>query len=588
MSKKTKSNLNAPAPLPVARQADELRMIPRTELQPDLDQPRKQFDATALEELAESIRQQGIVQPLIVRRMEPCYALHEPDLNHSGEWFVTGLVGEDKGKELFTGTENLCRTWAGEWNLKGYFVIVAGERRWRAAELAGLEALPCIVRDVQGHAVFAQQWMENESRVNISVLEEANALTKQLESRRREQPEFSVDMLATELSMSRAGLYARLALTRLHQPVREALLAGQISTSVAAAIAVVPLVDAQEKLLKQVTNENDWQFPFSVREVQKIVAEDYCRQLKDAAFSTKLCFPTDSNGPMYGGTCDSCPHRTGNMTELFPELAARPNVCTRPDCFAAKTKAHWLAQAQEKAQAGVTVLTEKEFRKVKAEYVKTDAPAWEMFTGAAGSIKECLGTVKIAKPKPALVSTDAGLVEVYKRVDVVAAAKPAKLKLRNDAVQKAETPEQKAKRKADEKAEQAAGERRSEFVKAKLPELANAIAKVKPAAAWELAERLFEEGSNWPDGRAAAVLEKAKTCMARLLGALFARNYPLYHDGWNKVGVAFWLELGIDLVKEFDAAEQARAKAPDLALAKAAPKQKELLVVKKHKKGKRS
>jgi ParB/RepB/Spo0J family partition protein len=598
--KATKSNpdrspIGGAAAPPYQGKPDEFKLIARAELFPDPDQPRKTFEQNSLEDLADSIREQGIVQPLIVRLVKAVLRIREPDL-HNAEYRLENQELPDDSKAFPDEValhEFLERQPALEPLLKDRYVIVAGERRWRASELAGLNELPCIVRDVDGHRVFAQQFIENEQRVNISAIEEAEALTKQLEKRKAESGNFSVEDLAKEIGMSRAGLYQRLALTRLHAPVREALLAGKISTSVAGVVAIVPLPAQQEKLLKEITNEQHWKFPFSVRDVQDMVDEEYCKQLSSAPFDQHknyydVIWEADKTSITPAPQCSVCPHRTGNMTDQFPELAKRPNVCTRPDCFAAKCKAHWLAKSQDLAQKGATVLTEKELKKVAADYVRADSPDTRHYglfpEHWAEAPEKVLGK---HAPEPVYVSTTDGLKKYFKRADIPEAAKKAKVKLANDKPVQAETPEQKAKREAKEQEQAALRSRQEEFVKSQFPALGKALEKLKAGVAWDLALTLIKQADGYYDGEAeAAIIGKSKSAQVKVLARFYAELYreAVNRDGWDKEGCSYWKLVGIDLVKEFEASEKAAQAALALPAKKAVAQGKLLDVPKKKKK----
>lgn len=121
--------LSSGSPAGDAESGEELREIPVTVLQPGRHQPRRHFDEQALAELSRSIKAQGVVQPLIVRR----------------------LGGER-------------------------YEIVAGERRWRAAKLAGLARVPAVVRDLDERASIAAALVENIQRADLNPIEEAEAL----------------------------------------------------------------------------------------------------------------------------------------------------------------------------------------------------------------------------------------------------------------------------------------------------------------------------------------------------------------------------------------------------------------------------
>ena len=116
-------------------------------------------------------------------------------------------------------------SFAGTLNLEEHYRIVAGERRWRAAGIVKLAELPAVVhRGLTDKQRFAIQFIENNQRENVTAIEEAEAMAGQLASRRKDKPDFSPEDLAKELGISRAGCYERLKLTRLHPPVRKALL----------------------------------------------------------------------------------------------------------------------------------------------------------------------------------------------------------------------------------------------------------------------------------------------------------------------------------------------------------------------------
>ena len=580
------------APLQQQGKADEFKLIARAELHPDPDQPRKTFDEASLKELAESIAQQGIVQPLIVRLVKAKFKVLEPDLE-SNDYRLIKLQGGEWQRVDSCDEKNITHlreVWAGNFGGMGLlndyadrYVIVAGERRWRAAEIAGLTELPCIVRDLDAHRVFAQQFIENEQRVNISALEEAEALQKQMADRKMADGKFSVEDLAKELGMSRAGLYQRLALTRLHAPVRAALLAGKISTSVASVVAIIPLPNQQEKLLKEITNEDAWNFPFSVRDVQDMVDEEYCKQLSGAPFDPKLTYGNSND--LYDA-CTNCPHRSGNMVDQFPELAKRPNVCTKPDCFAAKCKAYWLAKSQNLAQRGKTVLTEKEFKKYAGDLVRADkAESYRDYGLFPENWAEAPKTV-LGKhaPEPVFVTTAEGVKEYYKRADIPAAAKKAKVKFGDE--EKTETAEQKTKRLEKEKADNARADRRQAFVKSKIPDLMKALGKLANKAAWALGVELVKQHAGYCDDDIEQAASKAKDDQTRVLGFLFADNDNSalgYGGDWEERGVKLWKAAGIDLVKEFEVSEKAAQPALPLS-SKLEPKQAKLLEVKKHKK----
>ena len=172
---------------------------------PNPDQPRREFDQTALAEMADSIRQHGIVQPIIVVR--------------SGDKYR----------------------------------IIAGERRWRAAGLAKLERLPAIVRSMQELEEIELSLIENIQRVDLSPLEQAVSVYKL-----QQQFNLGLDEIAKKLGKANSTISNLMRLLQLPDTAREALRAGKISEGHARAIlSLKAWPDKQEELLRSITN-NGW------------------------------------------------------------------------------------------------------------------------------------------------------------------------------------------------------------------------------------------------------------------------------------------------------------------------------------------
>ncbi|HYG35113.1 MAG TPA: ParB/RepB/Spo0J family partition protein, partial [Clostridia bacterium] len=186
---------------------------PWSAVRPDPNQPRKNFDQAKLQELADSIKEQGVIQDIIVEEKPPVLRLLEPDLVCK-EWRVQRI---ESGEIEMSGEEGPCRLYAGMIDLAGYFQIVDGERRWRAAELAGLEEVPIAVRKVDEKFRLAMQVVANQQRENLTALEEAAAYKKAIDDKLH-----TAESLYKTLGISRGTLFSRLALNRLYEPVRKA------------------------------------------------------------------------------------------------------------------------------------------------------------------------------------------------------------------------------------------------------------------------------------------------------------------------------------------------------------------------------
>jgi ParB family chromosome partitioning protein len=180
--------------------------IPVSRIVPDPDQPREEFDPEALGRLAESLKVRGVLQPIRVR------------------W--------DEGK--------------------GSYVIIAGERRWRAAGIAGLAALPCVVDDRPATQVelLAIQIVENCLREDLKPIEQARAYRAMMELNG-----WSGNQLAKELGVAQSGVVQALALLELPATVRAAVDSGELPASTAYAITALEDPAAQAEVAARVVAE---------------------------------------------------------------------------------------------------------------------------------------------------------------------------------------------------------------------------------------------------------------------------------------------------------------------------------------------
>ena len=180
---------------------------------PNKDQPRKQFDEDALMELAESIKQFGIIQPLIVQEKN------------------------------------------------GFYEIIAGERRWRAAKLAGLKEVPVIVKDYSDLEVVEISLIENIQRENLNPIEEALAYKRLLTEFNLKQ-----DEVAERVSKSRTAVTNSMRLLKLDERVQQMVIDDMLSTGHARALLGIEDPELQYSTAVKVFDEK-----LSVREVEKLV-----------------------------------------------------------------------------------------------------------------------------------------------------------------------------------------------------------------------------------------------------------------------------------------------------------------------------
>lgn len=284
-------------------------------LAPSPTNPRKTFAEADLADLAASIREQGVMQPIVVRLWPDEYPTPE---------------GRDE---------------------RPLYEIVAGERRYRASLLAGLADIPALVRALNTRQVLEAQIVENLQRRDVSELEEAEGYDLMM----REHG-YSADELAEKVGKSKAYIYARLKLTALCEFAREAYRTGKLDASRALLIARIPGATLQTKAVKEIT-EDRWDGPMTYRAAARHVQQNYMLKLKDAPFDTGDAFLLVVRGP-----CTKCPDNTANARELFPDVDA--DVCTNPQCFADKKTNHVQKQAETHEAMGRKIITGKAAEKI--------------------------------------------------------------------------------------------------------------------------------------------------------------------------------------------------------------------------------
>nr|MBP6726695.1 ParB/RepB/Spo0J family partition protein [Thauera sp.] len=198
---------------------EQQRSLPVGRLQPGKYQPRTQMDPASLEELAASIRAQGLMQPILVRP-----------------------VGDALGGERYE--------------------IVAGERRWRAAQMAGLSEVPTLVREIPDESALAMALIENIQRENLNPLEEAQGLQRLID-------EFSMthQQAADAVGRSRPAASNLLRLLQLSPPVQEMLMRGELDMGHARAL--LPLSPALQTMLAQRIVQKG----LSVREAERLAQQ---------------------------------------------------------------------------------------------------------------------------------------------------------------------------------------------------------------------------------------------------------------------------------------------------------------------------
>lgn len=183
------------------------------QVEPNRDQPRKEFDEDALLELADSIKQYGVLQPLLVQKKND------------------------------------------------YYEIIAGERRWRAAKIAGIKEIPVVIKSYSEQEIVEISLIENIQRENLNPIEEAMAFKRLLEEFNLKQ-----DEVAERVSKSRTAVTNSMRLLKLSDKVKQMIVDDMISTGHARALLAIDDEEQQYIIATKVFDEK-----LSVRETEKLV-----------------------------------------------------------------------------------------------------------------------------------------------------------------------------------------------------------------------------------------------------------------------------------------------------------------------------
>ena len=194
---------------------DHVIMVKIAQVEPSRKQPRKQFDEDALLELAESIKQFGVLQPLLVQKKDD------------------------------------------------YYEIIAGERRWRASKLAGIKDIPVMVKDFSDQEAVEISLIENIHRENLNPIEEAAAYKRLMEEFHLKQ-----DTIAERVSKSRTAVTNSMRLLKLDERVQQMLIDEMLTTGHARALLAIEDKELQHAAAVKVFDEK-----LSVRETEKLVKE---------------------------------------------------------------------------------------------------------------------------------------------------------------------------------------------------------------------------------------------------------------------------------------------------------------------------
>jgi ParB family chromosome partitioning protein len=295
--------------------------IPLNHIQESKTNPRRTFDETKLAELAGSIRQHGVLQPILVRPL--------PGSEHA------------------------------------FFELVAGARRYRASRIAKRETIPASVRELTDTECLELQLIENLQRADVHELDEARGYAALMQL----QPDtYTVETLAEKIGRSEKYVYARLRLTHLVEEVQQAFYTGKLTVAHAFEIARLQPNDQRRALAEcfpqhrtavAVLKDKKAEAA-TVRSLREWVEREIHLDISNAPFDAQ-----DETLLPAAGSCAACPKRTGNNPLLFPEVRQK-SICTDRACYHAKIEALVQIRVKPLEESG-----EKPLR-------VSQAPAWQV------------------------------------------------------------------------------------------------------------------------------------------------------------------------------------------------------------------
>jgi len=315
----------------------EFRMLALDLIEESKTNPRKTFDEKALADLTASVREKGVIVPILVRP-----------------------VGAT-------------------------FEIVAGARRFRAAKKAGREQIPAIISNLADDQALEAQVIENLQRADVHPLEEAEGYQALITKHK-----YDVETIAAKVGKSVSYIYQRLKLCELIGPAKKAFLESGITAGHAVLIARLQPAD-QADAIKLCTASGDEyvhtvrahvRMHVGVRALAEWIKNNVHMSLDGAPWKKDDATLLPKAGP-----CTACPKRAGNAPELFDDVQ-RPQTCTDPSCFNLKLKAHLAHIADELKASGKKVV------KISVSWDPEDKTALgtNHYRSAAGK-KRCTSTV---------------------------------------------------------------------------------------------------------------------------------------------------------------------------------------------------
>jgi ParB/RepB/Spo0J family partition protein len=302
--RKGRVRTSAPAGAPEG----EYRIVPVGSISPQGINPRHTFNEEKLAELTASVKEKGVIEPLLVRPLK-----------------------KPKGKKLYE--------------------LVAGERRLKAALRANLSQVSVIVNDYTDQQALEVAVVENEQREEVPVLEKAEGYKRLMD-----EFGYTAEELANKIGKSKGHVHSTVRLLRVPDFVRPFLNDGTITASHAEIISRPPNEEARAKLAREIIYSGSQVNVSPIRQARQL-AERYTQELSKAPFDI-----ADASLVADAGACTACPFKSGNNRDDYPD--GRADVCNNVSCYGRKVEAATrlkLAALTEKK--GATALTPDEMKK---------------------------------------------------------------------------------------------------------------------------------------------------------------------------------------------------------------------------------
>ncbi|WP_114490859.1 ParB/RepB/Spo0J family partition protein [Candidatus Ulvibacter alkanivorans] len=265
----------------------QIQNLPLGNIKPDLEQPRKTFNEDALQQLSESIKKHGVLQPITVRQ------------------------------------------------LNGHYIIVMGERRYRASKLAGKKTVPCIVRTYENNDVLEVQIIENLQRQDVEPTEEADAIAYLSEK-------YAPTEIAKRLGRTDNFIRQRLKLAGLIDGFKHFVRNGEMTISLGVGVA---LFEPEEQQMMLETMGED----FNAHRINRMI-KDQTYDLEKASFDV-----ADKKLVPKAGSCVECPFNAANQGNLFGEGKM---VCTKAACFETKKSKSFLNLIERSKKEDILLIPE--------------------------------------------------------------------------------------------------------------------------------------------------------------------------------------------------------------------------------------